>query len=433
MWRGSGPLLIGTTPLLPRMFKKMRMSSMLLSGFQKKICKNTKKKFDLLGNCCYSPMYKFVYPKEIEEQNPPDLVMLRASTMMSLDIRYSLFVDNNEHFATFCKTGSHKSNQLFQYSVRMHAWIARILVAFLHIAFVVSFSEMFEWFVPHIDEDWLGFTIHCVFECLTFLMIIFITYKIDTPKQNFKRSNQSGCTLACKRAVIKSLMQSVTLIGFVTLFGVFVVRLVAPKNGKKWSVKKRVGIEMGLGFVGGVIGNMIGFIFCHFIPYPCCRTVIREEDAGTETKHVEEGKEGHPQSQSTGSTPVPKRSAIASDISETTYHDQGRLSGRKEDAKDEKVIFKKSPDDILQDDEIRETTISGSKIKLNIDGDTSYVRRETPKSSREGEEGESETDSTQFKIVEESFPSSTEDVSPETEAEIHESKQDETNLDDADM
>ncbi|PIK48222.1 phage shock protein [Apostichopus japonicus] len=107
------------------------------------IARGTRKEWDLWGNCCWSPMYKAYYPEEVENQNPPELVLMRAEARLG-NYGYRPLSDNCEHFASFCKTGLHRSNQVFQFKVSVQAWIRKIVAIFLHVTIVMSISEGIE-------------------------------------------------------------------------------------------------------------------------------------------------------------------------------------------------------------------------------------------------------------------------------------------------
>ncbi|KAJ8018816.1 hypothetical protein HOLleu_42988 [Holothuria leucospilota] len=223
-------------------------------------------------------MYKVFYPEEIEEQNPADLVMLRANGLLNNENSYHLLLDNCEHFATYCKTGSHKCNQIFQCKVSMRTWFARFLVAFLHIAVAVFFSETIELLAPNTNKDWIGATVLISFECLCFLLTVWITYKYDTKSEAFKKGKSSQCSKAFRRVILRSALQSSVIVLCVVALSVFLGRAIADLRGQNWSVLKRVLIEIGLGVLGGILGNMLGFISFNFILFPCWRTKIPSDE-----------------------------------------------------------------------------------------------------------------------------------------------------------
>ena len=102
--------------------------------------------------CCRDPMYKVHYPTELEEQNPPDLVLMRALARVNED-GYRLWSNNCEHFATFCKTGVHRSDQIFQMNVSMHAWIRNILWTLIHLSIISVISEGVEEITEELDKN----------------------------------------------------------------------------------------------------------------------------------------------------------------------------------------------------------------------------------------------------------------------------------------
>ncbi|XP_060070925.1 uncharacterized protein LOC132550847 [Ylistrum balloti] len=59
----------------------------------------------------FNQMYRIDYREEITKTNDPELVLARARSRLD-DTGYSLFTDNCESFATYCKTGVEKSHQL---------------------------------------------------------------------------------------------------------------------------------------------------------------------------------------------------------------------------------------------------------------------------------------------------------------------------------
>ncbi|PIK37569.1 hypothetical protein BSL78_25596 [Apostichopus japonicus] len=101
-----------------------------------------KSKKQKCGNCC-SPMYKVYYPEEVEQLNTPAVVLMRARARLG-DTGFGPCSDNCEHFATYCKTGLHRCNQLHQWKITLRAWICGIVVSLSHMAIVVAFSEVIE-------------------------------------------------------------------------------------------------------------------------------------------------------------------------------------------------------------------------------------------------------------------------------------------------
>ncbi|OWF34464.1 hypothetical protein KP79_PYT03512 [Mizuhopecten yessoensis] len=57
------------------------------------------------------PMYRIHYTDSVTKENPTEIVLARARSRIG-DIRYKLFSDNCESFATFCKCGVAKSRQI---------------------------------------------------------------------------------------------------------------------------------------------------------------------------------------------------------------------------------------------------------------------------------------------------------------------------------
>lgn len=68
------------------------------------IGRSNKKECDVIGNCCWSPMYKSYYTDDMERENPPMLVLLRAKYREG-EGEYSLWKENCEHMARYSKTG----------------------------------------------------------------------------------------------------------------------------------------------------------------------------------------------------------------------------------------------------------------------------------------------------------------------------------------
>ncbi|KAJ8023795.1 hypothetical protein HOLleu_36336 [Holothuria leucospilota] len=234
------------------------------------IHRNVRSKWDLFGNCGYSPMYKVFYPEEVQQQNPPELVLLRARARVDAT-GYSLFSDNCEHFATFCKTGSHQCSQLLQLKVSLRAWVRRFVTSFIHIVAIVSFSESIERLAGE-RKDWLGALLILVTESIYLIIALCVTYRVDTRREEFVKKEPPSCTRACRCASIKAVCQSALLVMFASLFSVYITRRL--DEDRSFSERQKTGCEIGFGVLGGMIGNTIGFILFAFIPYPCCRNEI---------------------------------------------------------------------------------------------------------------------------------------------------------------
>ncbi|XP_071831383.1 uncharacterized protein [Apostichopus japonicus] len=239
--------------------------------WSRSIHRNTRKKWDLCGNCCYSPMYKAYYHKEVEQLNPPEVVLMRARARLE-DTGYGPFSDNCEHFATYCKTGLHRCNQLHQLKITLRAWIRRIVLSVLHMAIVVSFSETIE-MVAGNNKHWLGAILLVVSEILYQIFVVGVIYCRDSRRERFRMDGDPRMSRACKCASLKAALQSALFVSFAIAANVALLEALNEKYGP-WSDAKIAGAEIGLGVAGGMVGNIVGFFLFAFIPYPCCRNEI---------------------------------------------------------------------------------------------------------------------------------------------------------------
>ncbi|MEH2381540.1 MAG: lecithin retinol acyltransferase family protein [Nostoc sp.] len=73
----------------------------------KKICRVSKTEF---------AKGKTIYTKEYGNCDPPDVVLQRAKYNL-YEEKYKLILNNCEHFASYCKTGKHKSEQVNRVAV----------------------------------------------------------------------------------------------------------------------------------------------------------------------------------------------------------------------------------------------------------------------------------------------------------------------------
>ncbi|PIK49077.1 hypothetical protein BSL78_14048 [Apostichopus japonicus] len=226
------------------------------------IARKIRKEWDLCGNCCYSPMYKAHYPEEVENQNPPELVLVRAKASIGSD-GYCLLSDNCEHFASFCKTGLHRSNQVFQLKVSVKAWIRKIVAIFLHVLIEMSISEGIESAVK--GKNWIGILCLVLFESAYLIVVIIMMWCHDSKQTDFIVKKH-----ALLSAALKATAQSVMLVLFAILASVPLLDWFL----KLGLVPKRTWIEIVFGILGGIIGNILGFFLFSFYPYPCCRNTI---------------------------------------------------------------------------------------------------------------------------------------------------------------
>ncbi|KAJ8046404.1 hypothetical protein HOLleu_05060 [Holothuria leucospilota] len=229
-------------------------------------------KFNFWGNCCYSPMYKVFYPEKVLDQNPSKLVLLRARTRLN-ESGYDLLSDNCEHFATFCKTGSHTCTQLVQLKVGLRGWLRKFITTFIHICLVVFLSESVEGLADGKREA-IGVSLIIVGECIYLGVVIFIMYRYDTSKQQFhqRKTPNPKCTSALCRAAIRTLLTSVFALALAITFSLYIAHKLSTSN---LTPSKKTGCEILFGIIGGTIGNMLGFIVFVFIPYPFCRNEIK--------------------------------------------------------------------------------------------------------------------------------------------------------------
>lgn len=145
-------------------------------------------RWSFLENCCWSPTYKVYYPKDVEEQNPWELVLLRAKYWEG-DTGYHLCYDNCEHFATFSKTGEHKSNQIYQWKVSLCGWMVRIIANFVLLALAVVISEFIEEEIRPLREI-MGAICLGVFEFIYVIIFCGITIGYDIPQETFNQINR---------------------------------------------------------------------------------------------------------------------------------------------------------------------------------------------------------------------------------------------------
>ncbi|XP_071831378.1 uncharacterized protein [Apostichopus japonicus] len=228
------------------------------------IVRRTRKEWDLCGNCCYSPMYKAYYPKEVEQQHPPEVVLERAKARLH-ETDYSLFSDNCEHFASHCKTGISRSNQVFQLKVSVQAWIRKIVAIFFHVLIVMSISEGIE--SASKGNNWVGILCLVLSESAYLIMEITVMWRHDSKQTDFNDINR-----ALRFAALKASAQSVMLVLFAIAASVPLMNHVRGKT--IWSVAKNTWFEILYGLAGGMIGNILGFFLFSFYPYPCCRNTV---------------------------------------------------------------------------------------------------------------------------------------------------------------
>ncbi|XP_071831392.1 uncharacterized protein [Apostichopus japonicus] len=251
--------------------KEVTDDSIKVIEWSRSIRENSRKKWDLSGNCCYSPMYKAYYPEEVEQLNPPEVVLMRARARLD-DTGYGPFSDNCEHFATYCKTGLHRCNQLHQLKITLRAWIRRIVLSVLHMAIFISFSETIERVAGN-NKHWLGVILLVVSEILYQIVVVCVIYYRDSRREGFRMDGDKEMSRACKCASLKAVLQSVLFVSFAIALNVALLEALNEKYGP-WSEAKIAGAEVGLGVAGGMVGNIVGFFLFAFIPYPCCRNEI---------------------------------------------------------------------------------------------------------------------------------------------------------------
>ncbi|PIK37568.1 hypothetical protein BSL78_25595 [Apostichopus japonicus] len=232
---------------------------------------HSKIKTQKCGNCC-RPMYKVYYPEEVEELNPPEVVLMRARARLG-DTGFCPCYDNCEHFATYCKTGLHHCNQLHQWKMTLRAWIYGIVVSLLHVTVFVAFSEFIEWKFTGNNKHWLGAILLVVFEIFYYIVVVCGIYCCDSPSEGFRTDGDKEMSRACRCASLKAFLQSVLFVSFAIAANVALLEALNEKYGP-WSEAKIAGAEIGLGIAGGMVGNIVGFFILAFIPYPCCRNEI---------------------------------------------------------------------------------------------------------------------------------------------------------------
>lgn len=92
---------------------------------------------DKAGNACIlnekqdardlkGDLYRMHYDEETLKQNPPELVLARARSRLS-EVGYKVMTNNCEHFATFCKLGGSKSQQVTWLKAKLIPFVSNVL------------------------------------------------------------------------------------------------------------------------------------------------------------------------------------------------------------------------------------------------------------------------------------------------------------------
>ncbi|XP_071849461.1 uncharacterized protein [Apostichopus japonicus] len=245
-----------------------------------------------------SPMYKAYYTEELLKQNPPDLVIVRAVSRLGKE-GYNLFTNNCEHFATFCKTGVYRSDQIYQTQIGLQSLILKSFILLIRLIFFVAVAEGIEeahedseqpnnstqvndLSSTQVDEplsintiDIIGAILYIALEIFYLFIALGITWCIDTPQLYnsqmnwprccYGRCRKVKCSIACGKATTRMVLHTMSVIVGVVSFSVFLKAYLEGKNGP-WSNVIGMIKEIGLGVAGGFSGSILGFLLFTFCP-----------------------------------------------------------------------------------------------------------------------------------------------------------------------
>ncbi|XP_071848469.1 uncharacterized protein [Apostichopus japonicus] len=262
-----------------------------------------KKRKKSISSIC-SPMYKAYYTEGLLDQNPPDLVIVRAVSRLT-EKGYKLLTNNCEHFATFCKTGVYRSDQIYQTQIGLQSLILKSLIFLIRLVFFVAVTEGIEEAHEDSDQpnngtqvndlsstqvfdlhsinkfDYIGAILYILLEIIYLFIALGITWCIDTPKLYnsqmnwprccYGRCRKVKCSIACGKATIRMVLNTVFVIAGVVSSSVFLKAFFEGINGP-WSNVIGMIKEIGLGVAGGFIGSILGFLLLTFCPFVvhCC-------------------------------------------------------------------------------------------------------------------------------------------------------------------
>lgn len=227
------------------------------------------------------PMYKVVYPEAVQMQNPPELVLSRAHSRLN-NAGYKVARDNCEHFATFCKTGSHKSGQIKQVGLTFQAWgLKRLVIALIYVTLLAGFAELIEEIFGK-GQDYVGLIIIGAVELVHVVYIICVVYISDIPEGKFIYTKCSHRVRALFCASSKIIFKFVFMVG-----GTALATVVLINSGQ---IKKRPkGVqticEIGVSLAGGLFGSAVGFLLVHSFTSCsscgawCCQGQVHHENS----------------------------------------------------------------------------------------------------------------------------------------------------------
>lgn len=236
---------------------------------------------DTWAICFHSPMYRVNYPVQVEEENPPELVLMRARCRVEPKC-YQFCRDNCEHYAQFCKTGNMQSNQIKQLILNCcTGWFKKLIFTLLRVIIEVSVAEIVEEskeettksaYSNQNRKDWIGVVVLIAIEVLYLIVCGLLIYCNDV-----KRSKNLGYDISpfCSRQIVcnflKIVLQSALAVGLSIVFSIpirdHVLRKIDPK--KMWKSKHVLGVEIGLGILGALLGNLVGYIIFQILPMFC--------------------------------------------------------------------------------------------------------------------------------------------------------------------
>ncbi|KAJ8040794.1 hypothetical protein HOLleu_15194 [Holothuria leucospilota] len=218
-------------------------------------------------------LYKIVYDNNVILQNPPDLVLHRAFSRMD-ERGYDLLSDNCEHFASYCKTGRHRSGQekwLKICKLPQFVMTAVIQTAVISVLFIALdkndprivwplLEKLFEIFLS--CKELLIFTVMSAIEVIILLIIMFWRIWLSNYCGLCGRKRQT-ITDICRRVGEDTTESTVVVLffalGSVISYGAGQIRGM-PLSGD-------IIIAVLVNLLLGVVGRFVGLLFGHC----CCR------------------------------------------------------------------------------------------------------------------------------------------------------------------
>lgn len=217
-----------------------------------------------ISTCCCSPLYRVYYPADIETY-PSDEVVRRARDRIGR--RCWRPWDNCEHFATWCKVDCRQCSQWRQCGFSLLAYTRRPLVSLVHICLVVLFSEVMEEVFS--SRDVFGAILLLVMEFIYLIIVLSCLCRDSKRGKHFIARQRIPSIMREECAFAKAFLQSIVMVAMSIVFGVWIKNNLENLWGP-WSNVEYFKMEIGLGTLGGILGNMLGFFFFSFIPNQCC-------------------------------------------------------------------------------------------------------------------------------------------------------------------